>query len=268
MTAATVAAFFICFTANFSRFTAFAQEHPKEKLASFTTYFNQSDGGRCANIALAAARLDGIALQPYGELSFNAVVGKRTAENGFQQAKIISQGEFVLGIGGGVCQVSTTLYNAALLSGLAVTEFHPHSLAVAYVAPSRDAMVSSASDLRLYNPLSETVYFSVRVSQGALTVTLRGEKSARTYEIESRTIETVSPPEPLVTEEAGVKEREGKDGVRSEAYLKTYHGGVLVGVKRLRADTYAPVRGIINKKTINTTKKSSSNPCVFFEKML
>ena len=222
--------------------------HPKEKLSSFTTYFNVKDGGRCENIALAAARIDGIALQPYGEFSFNAVVGKRTEENGFFQAKIISQGEFVLGVGGGVCQVSTTLYNAALLSGLIVTEQHPHSLPVAYVSPSRDAMVSSASDLKLYNPFEETVYFSVKVNGGSLTVTLRGKKSGYTYEIESKTLAIVSPPPPIQTDKEK-EAREGKDGVKSEAYLKTYYSGVLVGVKRLRSDFYAPMRGKIYQLT-------------------
>lgn len=232
---------------NFPFFTCFAQaDHPKEKLFSFTTYFNTNDGGRCENIALAAARIDGLALQPYGEFSFNAVVGKRTEENGFKQAKIISQGEFVLGVGGGVCQVSTTLYNAALLSGLTVTEHHPHSLAVAYVSPSRDAMVSSGSDLKLFNPLDETVYFSARVGDGSLTVTLRGKRTELTYELESKTLAAVPVLPPVET--LNEKEvREGRDGIKSEAYLKTYQNGVLIGVRRLRTDVYAPVRGKILK---------------------
>lgn len=224
-----------------------ADGHARERLSSFTTYFNTKDGGRCENIALAAARIDGIALQPYGEFSFNAVVGARTKENGFMQAKIISQGEFVLGVGGGVCQVSTTLYNAALLSGLTVTEQHPHSLSVGYVAPSRDAMVSSASDLKLYNPFDETVYFSVKAKEGVLTVTVRGKRTGYTYEIESKTIAALPPLPPLETEDEKAV-REGKNGVKSEAYLKTYQSGVLIGVKRLRTDIYAPMRGKIYKQ--------------------
>jgi vancomycin resistance protein YoaR len=205
--------------------------HPREKLGGYTTYYSQNDGGRCRNIALAAEKIDGIALQPYGEFSFNALVGKRTKENGFLEAKVISQGEFVKGVGGGVCQVSSTLYNAALLSGLSVTEYHPHSLAVGYIAPSRDAMVSSESDLKLFNPFPQTVYFSAQASGGALTVVLRGEKTQFSYEIESKKIE----------------EWEGMEsgGVKSEAYLKTYQNGVLVGVKKIRTDTYAPVKGKI-----------------------
>ena len=223
-----------------------AWAHPREKLVAYTTYFNQKDGGRCENIALAAARIDGIALQPYGEFSFNVVVGERTKKNGYKEAKIISQGEFTLGVGGGVCQVSTTLYNAALLSGLCVTEFHPQSLAVGYVPPSRDAMVSAASDLKLYNPFDETVYFSVRIRENALTVTVYGKNLGRSYSIESKTLARVPAQEPLFVEREE-EVREGREGVKSEAYLKTYYGGVLIGIKRLREDFYAPVRGKIIK---------------------
>ena len=238
-------------------FSVFAKsdEHPREKLASFSTYFSETDKGRCANIALAAARIDGIALQPYGDFSFNACVGERTAEKGYKQAKIIVNGEYVLGVGGGVCQVSTTLYNLALLAGLTVAEFHPHSLCVGYVAPSRDAMVSSESDLKLFNPLAETVYLSVVVSKGAITATAYGKKDGFKREIECKELERTPPPAPEIKD--GEKDeilRYGKDGVKSECYLKTYQNGVLVSVKRLRIDKYLPTRGIIIKKTEKPTK--------------
>ena len=238
-------------------FSVFAKsdEHPREKLAAFSTYFSETDKGRCANIALAAARIDGIALQPYGEFSFNACVGERTAEKGYKQAKIIVNGEYVLGVGGGVCQVSTTLYNLAVLSGLTVTEFHPHSLCVGYVSPSRDAMVSSASDLKLFNPYAETVYLSVVVSKGAITATAYGKQDGYKREMECKELETMPPPPPEI--KYGEKDeivRYGKDGVKSECYLKTYRNGVLLSVKRLRVDNYLPTRGIIIKKTEKPTK--------------
>ena len=230
--------------------SAEGKAHPKEKIGGYTTYFNEKEGGRCANIRLAAARLDGIALQPYGVLSFNGAVGPRTEKNGYQKAKVIAQGEFVEGVGGGVCQVSTTLYNAALLSGLEIEEYHPHSLRIWYVPLSRDAMVTAWCDLRLYNPYSETVYLSVRVGTGSLQVAFYGKPSGKRYEIESKQLEEIPPPEPTVI--AGDKDetvKEGRCGVRSESYLKTYENGVLIGVKRLRTDTYAPQRGVIRKKT-------------------
>ena len=223
--------------------------HPREKLGGYTTYFNEKEGGRCENIRLAAARLDGIALQPYGELSFNGAVGPRTEQNGYKKAKVIVQGEFVEGVGGGVCQVSTTLYNAALLSGLEVLEYHPHSLRVWYVPLSRDAMVTAWCDLRLFNPKSETVYLSLTVGEGYLRVCFLGKADGKSYSIESKELEEIPPPEPTV--ELGDSDavlKEGRSGVKSESYLKTYQNGVLVGVKRLRTDEYAPQRGVIRKK--------------------
>ena len=227
-----------------------SEAHPKEKLSAYTTYFNQNEGGRCENIRLAVRRLDGIALQPYGEFSFNGAVGPRTKENGYQEAKVIAQGEFVLGVGGGVCQVSTTLYNAALLAGLTVLEYHPHSLRVGYVPPSRDAMVSSVSDLRLYNPRPETVYLSAEVGDGWLRFSLYGRGDGRSYSIESRTLAEIPPQESIIEE--GEKDevvRYGVSGLRSESYLSTYENGVLRSVQRLRTDEYAPQRGVIRKKT-------------------
>ena len=230
-------------------FPVSSETHPREKLCSYTTYFNEKDGGRCENIRLSARRLDGIALQPYGEFSFNGAVGPRTRENGYQEAKVIAGGEFVVGVGGGVCQVSTTLYNAALLSGLTVLEYHPHSLRVGYVPPSRDAMVSSFSDLRLYNPRPETVYISAEVGRDWLRFTLYGKSDGRTYSIESRTLQEIPPPEPIVEDGAEGVVRYGVNGLRSESYLYTYEKGVLTSVKRLRADEYAPQRGVIGKKS-------------------
>ena len=242
----------VFFSSEISLESAFAESHPKEKLAAYTTYFSQNEGGRCENIRLAAARLNGIALQPYGEFSFNGAVGPRTAENGYRTAKVIVQGEFVEGIGGGVCQVSTTLYNAALLSGLTAIEYHAHSLRVGYVPPSRDAMVTAYSDLRLYNPHSETVYIHSSVGEGWLRITLYGKSDGNEYSIESRTLAELPPPNlpsGIGSDEIVVRPPVG--GLKSEAYLKTYRKGVLLSVRRLRTDEYAPQSAIVKKKSEN-----------------
>lgn len=222
-------------------------------LSSYTTYFNAKDKSRVKNLEIAASLIDGITVQGYGEFSFNQTVGRRTEEAGFQQAKIIINGEYVLGVGGGVCQVSTTLYNAALKSGLAVTEFHPHSLQVSYVSPSRDAMVSSQSDLKLFNPYATPVRLNAKVFDGGIRITFLGKKDGYRYEIISQTLEEIPPPPPVVKE--GEKEeilRSPKNGVKSEAYLERYYGEKLVSRKKLRVDEYRPVQGIIAKKIGNT----------------
>ena len=242
-----------------------SQDNPYgwQKISSYTTYFNQNDGGRCENIRIAASLIDGVTIQAYGEFSFNGTVGRRTEAAGFQQAKIIVNGEYVLGVGGGVCQVSTTLYNAALKSGLTVTEYHPHSLRVGYVAPSRDAMVSTQSDLKLFNPHAHAVYLSVKVTDGAVKITFFGKNEGDRYEIISKTLGEIPPPPPIVKE--GEKEeilREAKCGVKSEMYLERYRGEQLLSRKRLRTDEYSPIQGIIAKKICvfdreNTVKRLS-----------
>ena len=240
-----------------------------ERLASYTTYYSVKDGGRCENIAIAASLVDGVTLQPYGEFSFNATVGERTAEAGFQQAKIIVGGEYVLGVGGGVCQVSTTLYNAVLKAGLAVTEYHPHSLQVGYVPPSRDAMVSTHSDLKIYNPNAHAVHWNVKVFEGGLRVTVYGKNEGYRYELVSRFLGEIPPPLPIVKtgEEEGVI-REEKAGAKSELYVERYKGATLLERKRVRVDEYRPIQGIIVKKVGDTTNKIPSNACLFLRKML
>ena len=221
-------------------------------LAAFTTYFNTKDVGRCENIAVASELIDGVTLQAYGDFSFNQTVGRRTEQSGFKQAKIIVDGQYVLGVGGGVCQVSTTLYNAALLSGLVVAEYHPHSLQVGYVPPSRDAMVSSCSDLKLYNPYGFAVRLRVTVNSGSVTAKFLGERKGYDYAIVSQVLGQTPPPAPIVKdgEEDGILRAE-KNGVKSESYLETYQNGVLVSRKRLRKDEYLAIQGIVVKKNVN-----------------
>lgn len=226
-----------------------------DKISSYTTYYDQGDKGRCRNIAIAASLISGVTLQAYGEFSFNTTVGKRTEEAGFKQAKIIVNGEYVSGVGGGVCQVSTTLYNAALKAGLQVVEYHPHSLRVGYVAPSRDAMVSTSSDLKFFNPHAFPVYLSAEVFDGGIRVAFYGKNEGYRYEIISRTLGEIAPPEPIVKE--GDRDeiiRSPQNGIKSEAYLECYKGTSLLFYKRLRTDEYRPVQGILGKKIVKETK--------------
>lgn len=245
------ACFFSCARFRISAREAFAADG---RISSYTTYFSTEDKNRTENITIAAKLIDGVTIQPYGEFSFNQTVGRRTEEAGFKQAKIIVNGEYVLGTGGGVCQVSTTLYNAALKSGLEVVEYHPHTLQVNYVAPSRDAMVSTGSDLKLVNSHAFPVKLSATAENGAVRVSFLGQKDGYRYEIESKLIAEIPPPTPIVKE--GDKEeilRSPKNGVKSEAYVERYYGDKLVSRKKLREDEYRPVQGIIVKKIGNTT---------------
>jgi putative cell wall-binding protein len=141
-------------------------------LSEYTTYFDSGMVNRSDNIRLAAEALNGHTLSPGDLFSFNQSVGRRTAEAGYKEAPIIMGEEFVPGVGGGVCQVSTTLYNAAVLADLEIVERHHHTLPVAYVPAGQDATVSyPALDLKFRNTLD--VYIVIRSSVEGNTLTFQ-----------------------------------------------------------------------------------------------
>jgi vancomycin resistance protein YoaR len=190
-------------------------------LYTFTTYFDGDNAGRAANIKLAAQKINGTILHAGESFSFNSVVGARTAQNGFNIAKIIEDGKYLDGVGGGVCQVSTTLYNAALLSGLEIVEYHPHSLSVGYVSPSRDAMVSgNYFDLKFKNNKLTPIYIRTNVDGGSVTCSIYGESDGFSYSFVSE-----------------VQERDESGYLSSCGYLIKEMGGI---VKRelVRRDKY------------------------------
>lgn len=220
-----------------------------QRLYSFTTYFDGTNVGRSANIRLAASKLNGTVIGAGEEFSFNKTVGPRTPENGFKQAKIIENGRFVQGYGGGVCQVSTTLYNAAVLSGLEIREYHPHTLKVSYVAPSRDAMVSgSYFDLRFKNNRLTPVYMRCTCTVNSVTCTLYGQPDGYEYTFNSCVTGTLPKPPAVQVEgeEEGVVSY-GFEGTLSEGtVIKTRNGESSVAL--YRKDSYAPTADIISFK--------------------
>lgn len=215
-------------------------------LSSYTTYFDGDNEPRVTNIRLSASRVSGTLIGPNGEFSFNAAVGKRTEENGYRLAAVIQDGQFAQGVGGGVCQTSTTLFNAALRAGMTITESRNHSLAVSYVPPSLDAMVSEYSDLKFRNPYDLPVYILSRVQGEGVTFEFYGLPDGYRYETESKVLMRLPPPAPQIVE--GEREeviRAEKEGLASESYLLTYDGeGTLLSRKRIRKDSYAAVQGI------------------------
>ena len=215
-------------------------------LSTFTTSFNAEAADRAHNIALAASKINGTVLRDGQTFSFNAAAGARTKTNGYRDAPIIFEGEFVAGTGGGVCQVSTTVYNAALLAGLTVTEYHPHSLAVGYVEPSFDAMVSGSScDLKFRNDTGGAVYILCRMQGNRLTVRMYGKKGGVTYARESVVTGTIPPPDAEIREgEREATIRAPRDGIESVGYIVCRETGKRDRRILLRKDRYAPVRAI------------------------
>jgi vancomycin resistance protein YoaR len=137
------------------------------------TSFDAADAPRAHNVDLAASLIDGATIRPHRTLSFDERVGPRTAARGFLDAETLLNGVPTPGIGGGICQVATTLFVAAFTAGLPVTEVHPHTRLPPYARPGMDAAIASDRfDLRLENPLASTVTIHAHTERGRLIVEL------------------------------------------------------------------------------------------------
>lgn len=149
-------------------------------IGRYATYYNYNNKNRSHNIALAAAALDSTVVFPGETFSFNKTVGKRTAEKGYREAAVIVRGELSEGIGGGICQVSSTLFNAADNAGMQIIERYSHSREVAYVPPGRDATVSwYGPDFAFRNPLDQPVLIRAHAAFGTMAVTIRSTADIR-----------------------------------------------------------------------------------------
>lgn len=179
-------------------------------LRGHLTVVLEGDDASVSNAALAAAALSGASIEPGGMLSFNETVGARTQERGYLAAPEPAYGENVFGVGGGVCQVSTALYRAALLSGIDVTERNAAVRPVDYCPPGQEAAVSGQGlDLVIANQTGAALFVSVRTyednKQHYLEIMLIGEELGNRYALESLVDETQAPEEPVY-----VRDREGK----------------------------------------------------------
>lgn len=156
-----------------------AEEAFPVRLGAFTTTLLGSRPERTANIAIAAAALDGFVLQPGDVLSFNAVVGPRTPERGYQNAPVILHDTRQLQAGGGVCQVASTVFVAGLLSGLSSVERWRHSSPIDYIAPGEDATIAwGAKDMRLRNDTDQPMRLRVGLLGNTLSARFEGASEA------------------------------------------------------------------------------------------
>ncbi|MGQ0678561.1 MAG: VanW family protein [Actinomycetota bacterium] len=152
-----------------------------QRIASFTTSFDARNAPRVGNIDRMAQAIDGKFLQPGETFSLNGATGARTVANGYQEAGILVDGELVPGIGGGVCQVATTLFNAVYDAGLQVVERSNHSLFISKYPKGRDAMVNfGVQDLRFRNDSEFGLLLKARVSGSGLSVSLYSSPLGRT----------------------------------------------------------------------------------------
>lgn len=221
------------------------------ELARFVTFYRADAVDRSMNIALAVARLNGTIVKPGQVFSFNAAVGPRTAELGYREALEIVNGEYVPGIGGGICQVSSTVYNAGLLAGLNVVERYPHSRKPLYVEPGRDATVVYGSlDLKLRNDRKSAILIAAIAEEGALCIAIRGRAEPdEEYAIETSVLETIpalttQEPDPTVQPGTSVVKEKPVDGLRVLVSRISRIGGKF-SRQTISTDYYQPVTGVI-----------------------
>lgn len=233
-------------------------------MGEFTTEYATSSSERKENVKIAAGRLNNFCIGVGEKLSFNEIVGNRTEANGFRKAPVIEYGQYTDGVGGGVCQVSTTLYNAALLAGLKVEKVQHHSLPVHYVPPSFDAMVSEYSDLILENDTPFPVYLWTEADGKELKAHFYGlpKYGKNTVKLVSVVLEELETEEYERRETEGITEetvlRPPKKGLISEGFVEVYRDGELVSRTKVRKDKYLTQKGIILIPKIDTAEKESA----------
>ena len=210
-----------------------------------------SNKDRNTNIQIAASALDGLIVQPGEEFSFNQTTGNRTTEKGYKPAGAYVNGVLVEEPGGGVCQVSSTLYNAVVFSGLKTTERHAHSYEPSYITPGEDAMVSydgyAGPDMKFVNNSKDAVAIRAKFADQKLTISIVGipilEENERWY-MKSEKVAELDPPEPNYEEnqtlEPGVEKvvKQPVNGSRWVTNLVKEKDGKVVSDELFHKSTY------------------------------
>jgi len=148
-------------------------EIKEKKIGAYVTYFPKQHAERTLNIKLAAKAIDSHVIFPGERFSFNKVVGERTEERGYERAPVIIKGEFAEDVGGGICQVSSTLYNAVNLEGVEIVERYAHSRDVSYVPPGKDATVSwHGPDFAFVNRYNQPLLIRASAQNGQMQISI------------------------------------------------------------------------------------------------
>lgn len=230
-------------------------------LATFSTRFDGSNYNRNTNIKLAAKKVNGTVILPGEKFSFNTIVGSRTIEAGFKEGTAYIGGKVVPDVGGGVCQVSSTIYNTALLANLEIVERSNHMFTTGYVAASRDATVYYGSlDFIFKNSRKYPIKMVASANGGVCKVSIYGIKEEKEYEviIQSKITSYINPTtiykeDPTLEEGKEVVEQTAITGCRSEGYKILKLNGKIVSQTLLSKDTYNSRNKIVRRGTKKTT---------------
>jgi len=228
-----------------------------DSLGSFSTKYMTSNKPRAANVELAAKLINGTILLPGDEFSYNGSVGPRTAARGFKAASVYENNKMVDGLGGGICQTSSTLYAAVLYADLQVTERHEHSLEITYAPLGMDATVAYGSlDFRFKNNTSMPIKITTSWGGGVVSVNIVGTKENKNRTIKINTDVISSTPYGTTEVEdktlpAGkrVEDAPGFKGHVVNTYKVIYENGVQVENKFLHKSTYTMVNRVVRVGT-------------------
>ena len=232
-----------------------------QKLGTYTTT-TTANKDRNENVRLAAAALNGKIIQPGEEFSFNLTTGNRTTDKGYRPAGAYVNGVLVEEPGGGVCQVSSTLYNAVVFSGLKTTERHAHSYEPSYVTPGEDAMVSydghSGPDMKFVNNSKTAVGIKTSFSDRKLTVSIYGNpilEEGVTLSMKSEKVKELDPPAPTYEEDptlqpgVEVEAKAATPGSRWVTNLITKKNGEVISDEFFHNSTYNGKPATIKRNT-------------------
>ncbi len=232
------------------------EEFTDSVIGTYSTNYSTSSANRKENIRLASTKINGVILNPGEVFSFNGVVGPRTAETGYKIAHVYSGGKTVDGIGGGICQVSSTLYNAVVLADLEIVYRTNHTLPVSYVPLGRDATVSYGTiDFKFKNNKQSPVKLEVIADGSNLTVNIYGRKKYITdVSIETSITGTINystetiKDDTMFEDEKKVEEK-GANGTKVEAYKIIRKDGEEVSRTLLAKSTYTATPEVVRVGT-------------------
>ena len=222
-------------------------------LATCTTTYITSKVGRTTNLKLASSKINGYVLMPGETFSYNDVVGERTVEAGFQMAGVYSNGQEVEGLGGGICQISSTLYNIAVKSNLEIVERENHLFLTGYLPAGQDATVVYGSiDFKFKNTRDYPVKIVSTVEGGYVTMKMYGLKEENEPTITFETVyhqtlypETVYQDTTTLAPGQTRVQSSGRNGCKSTTYKVVRQNGVVVSRTELSSDTYRAMDKIV-----------------------
>lgn len=240
-----------------------------DQLAKYTTKYDASNRNRSTNLELAAEKINGTVLLPGEEFSYNKVVGKRTIENGYKEAAVYANGGVENGLGGGICQISTTLYNVALLANLEITERRNHTYTTSYEVAGRDAtVVYGVQDFKFKNSREYPIKIVASVKNGIAMMKIMGIKEEVEYEVKIVAYKTSTIPyktekieNDSLTEGKEKVKQKGASGCKAVCYRELYLNGERVKRELMSKDTYSAMKRIVEvgtKKKTTTTKKDDT----------